>query len=101
MTEIHILPTRPQSADQITRLRAGLDAAQEQGVDLGSRVAHIHANGETLLALSRKLEQAHGEMRQALSHFGVQDQLEEAALRQLLDKVQQLVDYAKLYPSST
>jgi hypothetical protein len=29
------------------------------------------------------------------------DQLEEAALRQLLDKVQQLADYAKHYPSST
>jgi hypothetical protein len=54
MAEIHVLPARLPGADQITRVKADLVAGQEQAVDLGSRVAHIHANGETLLALSRK-----------------------------------------------
>jgi hypothetical protein len=52
MAGIHVLPLCPHSADQITHLWADLAAAQEHGVDLGSRAAHIQASGETLLAMS-------------------------------------------------
>mgnify|MGYP007007019202 CR=1 FL=1 len=49
MTEIHILPAYLPRSGQTARLMADLAVAQEQGLDLGSRVAHIHAGGETLL----------------------------------------------------
>lgn len=100
MAEIHMLPVRLPGADQITRLRVNLAVAQEQGVDLGSRVAHIQADGETLLAMSRKLEQALGAMRQALNQIGVQGQSVQDAAHLLLDKVQQLADQAAHYPSA-
>ncbi len=98
MAEIHVLPSRRPDADQITRLIADLTAAQEQGVDLGSRVAHIHANGETLLLMGQDLERAWDRVRQSLCQLGMQDQLEEAALQQLLDKVQELADHARRFP---
>ncbi|MDN3575014.1 hypothetical protein [Methylobacterium longum] len=72
MAEIHILPARLLSADQITRLSADLGAAQEQGVALGSRVRHIHANGEALLSMSHGLEGALDRLHQSLHQFGMQ-----------------------------
>lgn len=101
MAEIHDLPARLPRSDQTARLRADLAAAQEQGVDLGSRVAHIHAGGETLMAMSQKLEQALDAMRWELSQLGVQDQPAHDAAHLLLSKVQQLADHAKHYPSGT
>lgn len=99
MADIHVLSARLPRADQITRLTADLAVAQEQGMDLGSRVAHIQADGETLLAMSRKLEQALSTVRQALGQLGVQDQPLQDAAHLLLSKVQQLVDHAEHYPS--
>ncbi|GJE14775.1 hypothetical protein [Methylobacterium longum] len=101
MAEIHILPARHPDADQITRLSADLAAAQEQGVDLGSRVSHIHANGETLLSMSHGLEGALDRLRQSLHQLGMQDQLEVAALQQLLEKVQDLADRAQRFSSGS
>jgi hypothetical protein len=99
MAEIHILPARSHSADHVTRLTADLAAAQEQGADLGSRVAHIQADGEALLAMGQMLEQALGAMRKELSRLGVQDQPVQEAAHLLLSKVQQLAEHAKCYPS--
>jgi hypothetical protein len=70
MAEIRILPARLPDADQIRRLIADLAGAQERGVDLGSRAAHIRANGETLLAMSRGLEHACGALRRHCSAAG-------------------------------
>lgn len=99
MAEIHILPARLSGADQTARLGADLAAAQEQGVDLGSRTAHIHANGEALLSLSRDLEDAFGALRQMLSQLGLQDRRAQDMLHLLLSEVQKLAGSAARYPS--
>ena len=59
MAEIHILPASCPGADQIGRLSADPSAAQERGADLGSRVAHIHANGWTDEEASELLQIVH------------------------------------------
>jgi hypothetical protein len=69
MAEIHILPVRLSGADQTARPGEGLLAAQAQGVDLGSRAAHIRAHGEALHSLSRDLEGAFGAPRHTLSQL--------------------------------
>lgn len=98
MAEIHILPARLPAADHITRSTEDLIAAREQGLDLGSRVAHIQANGETLLAMRRGLEHACGALRLALDQLGIQDQGREEVLHRLLDQVQQLANHARCFP---
>ena len=100
MAEIHILPARLSGLDQTTRLGADLLAAQAQGVDLGSRAAHIHAHGGTLQSLNRDLECAFGALRQTLSQLGVQDQHAQGTLHRLLSEVQKLADSGSRYPSS-
>lgn len=99
MTEIHILPARLSGADQTARLGAELLAAQQQGVDLGSRAAHIHAHGEALHSLSRDLEDAFGALCQTLSQLGMQDQHARDTLHRLLGEVQTLADSASRYAS--
>jgi 23S rRNA C2498 (ribose-2'-O)-methylase RlmM len=99
MAEIHILPAHLPGADQITRLSADLAAAQEQGVDLGSRVAHIHANGETLLSMCRGLERAFGALRQMLDQHGVRDQYAEDMVHRLIGEVHKLAACAQRFPS--
>ena len=94
------MPAHLCSADQTTRLTADLATAQEQGVDLGSRVAHVHANGETLLSMSHGFERALDRLRQSLHQLGMQDQLEEAALQRLLVKLQDLAEHAQRFPAS-
>ena len=81
MAEIHVLPAPRPGADQITRLSADLAAAQEQGLDLGSRVSHIRVNGATLLALGQELECALSTLRQELDRLGLPDPRAEAVLR--------------------
>lgn len=56
MAEIQILTARSHSGDHVTRLTTDLATAQEQGVDIGSHLAHIQADRETLLAIGRKVE---------------------------------------------
>jgi hypothetical protein len=75
-----------------------LTTAHEKGVDLGSRVAHIRANGETLLALSQESQRAIEGLYQSLNQLGMQDQLTGAELRQLLGDVRRLADQAKRFP---
>ena len=97
MAGIHVLPLCPHSADQITHLWADLAAAQEHGVDLGSRAAHIQANGGTLLAMKRELERAFGRLRQELALLGLQDPRAEAVLLRLLVEVEKLADAAQRF----
>ena len=99
MAEIHVLPAGVPSADQITRLSADLAAAQEQGVDLGSRVAHIQADGETLLSMCQGLEQAFGALRQMLDQHGVQDQHAEDMVHRLIGEVHKLANCAQRFPA--
>ena len=99
MTEIIVMPARLRSSDQTTRLTADLTAAHEQGVDLGSRVAHIHANGETLLSMAHGFERSLDQLRQSLNQLGMQDQFKETALQRLLVKVQDLADHAQRFPA--
>ncbi|MGU3545379.1 hypothetical protein [Methylobacterium sp. A52T] len=81
MAEIHVLPARPRGSDQSDRLRADLVAAHARGVDLGSRVPHIHAGGERLLQLSRALERAIEDVDLSLNELGFQDAATLEALR--------------------
>jgi hypothetical protein len=99
MAKIHILPARLSGADQTARLGAELLAAQQQGVDLGSRAAHIHLHGEALQSLSRDLEGAFGALRQTLSQLGAQGQQAQDTLHRLLGEVRKLADSASQYPS--
>ena len=68
-------------------------------MDLGSRVAHIHAHGGALQSLSRDLEDAFGALHRTLSQLGVQDQHAQDTLNQLLSRVRKLADSASRYPS--
>lgn len=100
MTKVHILPARPHSADQAARLSADLRAAHEQGLDLGSRGAHIRANGEVLLMLSQALEHAVGALHGPLSQLGMQDQPAQDAVHRLLSEVRKVADRARQFPDS-
>jgi DNA anti-recombination protein RmuC len=99
MAEIHILPAHLSGLDQTARLGADLLAAHAQGVDLGSRAAHIHAHGEALQSLSRDLDDAFGVLRETLGQLGMQDQHAQDMLNQLLSRVRELADSASRYPS--
>jgi hypothetical protein len=98
MAEIHILPARLSDAGQTARLGAELLAAHEQGVDLGSRAAHIQGHGEALLSLSRDLEDAFGALHGTLGQLGVQDQHAQDMLHRLLGVVQKLAVSATGFP---
>lgn len=99
MAEIQVLPARRPDADQIMRLSADLAAAQERGVDLGSRVAYIQADGETLLSMCQALEQALSELRQMLGQHGEQGQYTEDMLHRLISETHKLADCAQRFPS--
>ena len=101
MAEIHFMPAHLRSAGQTARLTADLATAQERGLDLGSRAAHIHADGETLLSMSHGFERALDRLRQSLHQLGMQDEFEEAALQRLLVKVQELADHAQRFPTAS
>ncbi|APT35088.1 hypothetical protein MCBMB27_05797 (plasmid) [Methylobacterium phyllosphaerae] len=98
MTEIRVLPARPNGSHQFDRLHADLAAAHERGEELGARAPHIQAGGERLLQLSRALERAIEDMDLSLNRLGLQDAATLEALRGIANAAEDLAISAQRFP---
>ncbi|MGU3666731.1 hypothetical protein ACLBX9_21280 [Methylobacterium sp. A49B] len=53
-----IFPTARRDGAHMCRLALGLSQAHDGGIDLGSRLPHIHAGAQDLMVLAEKLRAA-------------------------------------------
>ncbi|WP_331327190.1 hypothetical protein [Methylobacterium fujisawaense] len=99
MTNVQILPLRKLNPDHSERLASQLMQAQENHVDLGSRVQHIRAAGETIQQLSDRLRIHLDVTSHQLADLGVAErcQAEFAILRKLVELTATLAGTARLF----
>lgn len=96
--EIHVLPTTGLATEQVSRIATGLAEAHATGMDLGSRLPHLQANGDALQTLHDDLERELAGLHAALEQLGVLGPHAGPLLQPLLDEVRQLADLARRYP---
>jgi len=98
MADIHPLPTHRVSGVGLRRVTEQLRQAHEAGVDLGSRVPHIHAAAD---AVRHLIEELRGTVEALIASRGMAgpvDHAVEAALRRYIADAERLAELAAAVP---
>jgi len=99
MTEIHVLSVAHLEPFQVDRLSAALAEAHTAGVDLGSRVPHIHDSAQSLIDLSSKLQSGTARLAATLDTLGIKDPATMNALECIIKACRTLSQSAASFPS--